>query len=124
MCARSSGSATCRRLAHARGGPRQPSANAGKIAVASKAALEAARTCHPVRLQGFTPIVPLLDQRFAHTEPMAFNRRAPIGAHADLREAGDLVRQLLRLGARSALGGEIFAQAYVDSIPRREPYAP
>src|SRR5262245_25735792 len=111
-------SMSARRAARTEGSGRL--ANAGKVAVASKATFEAARARHPVRLQGLAPVIPLLDQRCAHAEPVASQCRAPIGAHAHLWEAGDLLRQLLRLGPRSALGGQILAQSDVQAFRGRD----
>src|SRR5262249_56975526 len=52
-----------------------------------------------------------LNQRLAHAKPVTPDGGAPIGPHANLREAGDLACQLLRLRTGASLGGDIFAQA-------------
>src|SRR3989454_8889155 len=88
-----------------------PSPNFAEVAVPTKPGFEAARTGHAVRDQRFAPVVPFLNQRLAHAKPVTPDGGAPIGAHADLREAGDLARELLRLRTGAALGGDIFAQA-------------
>src|SRR5262245_40430393 len=61
-----------------------------KIAVPAKAVPKAARPRHTVLRERFAPIVPFLNERFAHVEAMALDGRAPIGAHANLRKARDL----------------------------------
>src|SRR5262245_45365866 len=99
------------------------SSNLDEVAVPAEAGLEAARTGDTVLGQRFAPIVPFLNQCFAHAEPVAADGGAPIGAHADLREARDVARQLLRFGARAALLGEIFAQADLQALFRRD-FAP
>src|SRR5262245_48617223 len=67
------------------------SANPIEVPVPSKPAGKASRSLHPIGFEGLAAVVPFLDQGFAHAEAMAFNRRTPIGPHADLREAGDLL---------------------------------
>src|SRR5262249_52286307 len=73
----------------------------------------------PSRDQRFAPVVPLLDQRLAHAEPVTADSGAPIGAHANLREAGDVAGQLLRFLTRAALLREVFAQADLHALLRR-----
>src|SRR5262245_30108377 len=90
-----------------------------EVAVATEAVLEAARARHTVRDQRFAPVVPFLNQRLAHAEPMALDRGASIGAHANLWEACDLPRQLLRLRAGASLGSDVFAQADIQALLRR-----
>src|SRR5262245_1709441 len=46
------------------------SSNLGEVAVPAEASLEAARTGDTVRDQRFTPIIPFLNQRLAHAEPV------------------------------------------------------
>src|SRR5215510_1248684 len=75
-------------------------ANPIEVPMPSKAAGKASRSLDPIDFQ-----------RLAHAEAMAFDRRPPIGPHADLGKAGDLLGKFLRLGAGAALGGEVFTQA-------------
>src|SRR5690242_3533913 len=82
-----------------------------EVAVATEAALETGRSGDAVLDQRLAAVVPFLDQRLAHAESMASDRRASVGTHADLRKARDLLRQFLRLRAGPALRGDIFAQA-------------
>src|SRR5262249_52646203 len=94
------------------------SPNFVEVAVTTKAVLEAARTCDAVRDERFAPVVPFLNQRLAHAEPVALDGGASIGTHANLREACDLPCQLLRLRPRAPLGGDIFAQADAQALLR------
>src|SRR2546426_12216444 len=87
-----------------------PSPNFAEVAVPTKPGFEAARTGHAVRDQRFAPVVPFLNQRLAHAKPVTPDGGAPIGTHANLREAGDLAGELLRLRTGAALGGDVFAQ--------------
>src|SRR5215468_8172886 len=80
------------------------SPNFVEVAVTTEAVLEAARTCDAVRDERFAPVVPFLNQRLAHAEPVALDGGASIGAHANLREACDLPCQLLRLRPGAPLG--------------------
>src|SRR5262249_27282886 len=89
------------------------SPNFVEVTVTTKPVLEAARTPHTVRDERFAPVVPFLDQRLAHAEPVTPDRGASIGSHANLREAPVPPRQLLSLLASAALGGDVFAQADV-----------
>src|SRR5262245_49773382 len=86
------------------------SADLGEIAVAAEPVLEARRAGDAVFDQRFAAVVPLVDQRLAHREPVAPDGRATVGAHADLREACNLARELLGLGARPALRRDVLAQ--------------
>src|SRR5262249_2786641 len=95
------------------------SPNFVEVAVATEAVLEAARARPTAPGQRFAPVVPFLDQHLAPAEPMALDRGASIGAHANLREARDLPRQLLRLCPGAALGSDVFAQADVQALLRR-----
>src|SRR3982751_1079979 len=74
-------------------------------------AAETAGPRHAVRDQRFAAVIPFLNQRLADAEAMALDGGAPVGADADLRKPRDLLGERLRLGAGSALGGQIFAQA-------------
>src|SRR5207247_5618819 len=94
------------------------SSNFIEVAVTTEAVLEAARTCYAVRDERFTPVVPFLNQRLAHAEPVALDGGAAIGTHADLGEACDVMSQLLRFLARAALGHEIFTQADLQALVR------
>src|SRR5262245_37947387 len=85
----------------------------------TEAVLEPARARYAVLDQRLAPVVPLLDQRFAHAEPVTLDRGASIRAHAHLREAGDLSCQFICLLAGAALRGEVFAQADVEALLRR-----
>src|SRR6266536_5138696 len=96
--------------------PRSP--NFREVAVAAEAGLEAARARDAVLNQRFAPVVPFLNQGFAHAEPVAADGGAAIGTHADLGEACDLMSQLLRFLARAALGREIFTQADLQALVR------
>ena len=58
---------------------------------------EPARSRHTILDKCFAPIVPFLNERFAHIKPVTLNGGASIGTHTDLREARDLACQLLRL---------------------------
>src|SRR5262249_4671941 len=95
------------------------SPNFVEVAVTTEAVLEAARARHTVRHERFPPVVPFRDHRPAHAEPVTLDGGAPIGAHANLREARDLPRQLLRLRPGAALGSDVFAQADVQALLRR-----
>src|SRR5262245_15382705 len=90
-----------------------------EIAMAPQPALEAAGTRYAIGDQGFAAIVPFLNQRVAHTKPMAFDGRTPVCANAHLREAGNLLRQLLGLRSGAALGGDVFAQANAQTFLSR-----
>src|SRR5262245_34039669 len=83
--------------------------NLAKVAVAAEAVLEAARARDAVLDQCFAPVVPFLDERLAHGQPVTPDRGASIGAYANLREPGDLACQFLRLFARTAFGREVLA---------------
>src|SRR5262245_6191220 len=100
--------------------PTHPSAfrssNLGEVAVAAEAGLEAARTGDTVLHERFAPVVPFLNQALAHAEPVTADGGASIGTHADLREARDVMRQLLCFGTRAALRREIFAQADLQAL--------
>src|SRR5260370_22102609 len=87
------------------------SPNFVEVAVPTQPGFEGARSGNAVRDQRFAPVIPFLNQRLAHAKPMAPDGGAPIGAHANLREAGDFARELLRLRTGAALGGDVFAQA-------------
>src|SRR5947207_14181566 len=95
------------------------SANFREVSVPAEAVLEATRAGDPVRGQRFTPVVPFLNQRLAHAEPVAADGGAAIGTHADLGKARDVMSQLLRFLARAALGREIFTQASLHALLRR-----
>src|SRR5262245_58893706 len=95
------------------------SPNFVEVAVTTEAVLEAARTCNAVRDERFAPVVPFLNHRLAHAEPVAHDGGASIGAHANLREARDPPCQLLRLRPGAPLGGDIFAQADAQALLRR-----
>src|SRR5262249_24751948 len=108
-----------RRRARSRSPDDCNSPNFREVAVPAEARLKAARTRDAVRDQRFAPVVPLLDQRLAHAEPVTADSGAPIGAHANLREAGDVAGQLLRFLTRAALLREVFAQADLHALLRR-----
>src|SRR5262249_59818813 len=78
-------------------------ANPIEVSMPSKAAGKASRSLDPIDFQRLAAVVPFLDQGLAHAEAMAFDRRPPIGPHADLGKAGDLLGKFLRLGAGPAL---------------------
>src|SRR5262249_28182576 len=78
------------------------SPNFVEVAVTTEAVLEAARARHTVRDERFAPVVPFLDQRLAHAEPVTLDGGASIGAPANLPEARDLPRPLLPLRPGSA----------------------
>src|SRR5262245_49473188 len=94
-------------------------ANPIEVSMPSKAAGKASRSLDPIDFQRLAAVVPFLDQGLAHAEAMAFDRRPPIGPHADLGKAGDLLGKFLRLGAGAALGGEVFTQAERQALVRR-----
>src|SRR5262249_48903576 len=105
------------RVRSRRQSPRSP--NFVEVAVTTEAVLEAARTCDAVRDERFAPVVPFLNQRLAHAEPVALDGGASIGTHANLREACDLPCELLRLRPGASLRADIFAQADVQALLRR-----
>src|SRR5262249_42327084 len=95
------------------------SPNFVEVAVATEAVLEAARARHTIRDQRFAPVVPFLDQRLAHAEPVTPDGGAPIGAHANLRKARHPARDPPPLPPRASLGSDVFAQADVQALLRR-----
>src|SRR5215510_16216399 len=86
--------------------------------MSTEAVREAARARYAVLDQRLAPVVPLLDQRLAHAEPVTLDRGASIGAHAHLREARDLPRELICLLAGATLGGKVLAQADSQTLLR------
>src|SRR5260370_25338552 len=77
------------------------------------------RPRHTILDKCFAPIVPFLNERFAHIKPVTLNGGASIGTHTDLREARDLACQLLRLLASAPPRGDVFAQTNVQTLFRR-----
>src|SRR5262249_30080346 len=87
-----------------------------EIAVPAESVLEPSRARDAIFDERLAAVVPFLNQRLAHRQAVALDRRAAIGAHAHLREAGDLMRQLLGLLPRAALRREVFAQADIQAL--------
>src|SRR5262249_16075570 len=90
-----------------------------EVAVAAKTTGEAARARDAVFNQRLTPVVPLLDQPFAYGKTVALDGGAPVGTDADLRKARDLLGDFFRLRPSATLGGEVFAQANLQTLVRR-----
>ena len=80
----------------------------------AEAGLEAARARDAVLNQRFAPVVPFLNQSFAHAEPVTADGGAAIGTHADLGEACDVMSQLLRFRARLFAHVQRLSLAYHD----------
>ncbi len=95
---------------------RRPLSNFGKIAVPTETISETTRTGHAVPNQRLASVIPFLNQRLAHAKTMALDRRASIGARADLGELRYVLRELLRFLPRAPLGREIFAQSNVQTL--------
>src|SRR6185369_11313351 len=93
--------------------------NLRKVAVSTETVLEARGSGNAVFDQGFASVVPLLDQRIANRKPMTLDRRATVGAHADLRESRNLLRQFFRLCACTSFGSHVFAKTNVQTFFRR-----
>src|SRR5690242_3533917 len=87
-----------------------------EIAMPSQSALEAAGASDAVGNQRLAAVVPFLNQPLAYGQSVALDRGTPVSAHAHLREASDFLRQLLGLGAGTALGGDVFAQADLQTL--------
>src|SRR5690606_28153402 len=106
-----------------RAGP-APARSAGspdgrEIAVAAEAVAEPRRTGDAVLAQCLLAVVPFLDHRLADRQTVLADRRAPVGAHADLREAGDVVGDVLGRLARRAVGHHVFAEADPEALVGR-----
>src|SRR5215470_17786951 len=87
--------------------------------MAAKTTGEAPRARHAVFDQRLAPVVPFLDQTIAHGKTVALDGGAPVGTDADLRKARDLLGEFFRLRASTTLGGEVFAQANLQTLVRR-----
>src|SRR5262249_40356145 len=98
---------------------RAQSANPVEVSVSTESVLEASCARYALLDQRLPALVPLLDQRLSYAETVALDCRAPIGAHADLRETSDVTCQLFRFRASTTLGGEVFAQTDVQALLRR-----
>ena len=82
-----------------------------EVAVPAETVLEARRSGYAVFDQRLAAVVPFLNQRLAHGEPVALDGGPAIGAYANLREARDLLREFLRLLPRAAFRGDVLALA-------------
>src|ERR1700756_3052525 len=96
------------------------SADFSEVAVAAETVLEPGGAVDTVDDQRLAAVVPFLNERIAHRKAVALDRRAAIGAHASLREAGDLLRQLLRLLPSASFGRNIFAKADAQAFVGRD----
>src|SRR5262249_23918415 len=90
-----------------------------EVAVPAKTTGEAARARDAVFDQRLAPVVPLLNQPIAHRKPLALDGGAAVGTDTDLRKARDLLGEFFRLRASTTLGGEVFAQANLQTLVRR-----
>src|ERR1700755_3048363 len=90
------------------------------VAVAAETVLEPGGAVYTVDDQLLAAVVPFLNERIAHRKAVALDRRAAIGAHASLREAGDLLRQLLGLLPSASVRRDIFAQADAQAFVGRD----
>ena len=75
--------------------------------MAAEAVLEAGCARYAIRDQRLTSIVPFLDQRVAHAEALALDGRTAIGTRANLREARDLLGDILGFLPRPTFRGEV-----------------
>ena len=82
----------------------------------AKPVLETARSGDTVFDQRFASVIPFLDKRLAHGKAMALDGGAPVGAHADLWKAGDLLRKFFCLCASASLGSDVFAQTNIQAF--------
>src|SRR6476661_3965718 len=96
------------------------SADFSEVAVAAETVLEPGGAVDTVDDQRLAAVVPFLNERIAHREAVALDRRPAIGAHASLREAGDLLCQLLRLLPSASDRRDIFAQADAEAFVGRD----
>src|SRR6267378_6547607 len=94
--------------AHERGSACERS-DVGEITVPAFARREARGAGGAVDLESREAVVPLLAHRLAQRQPLLHVGRAPVGAHAGLRKARDLVRHRLRELARLAIGDQMLA---------------
>ena len=90
--------------------------NLGEVAMPAKAVLETSRSGDTVFDQRFASVVPLLDERLAHGKTMTLDGGAPVRAHADLRKAGDHLREFFCLCASASLGSDVFAQTNIQAF--------
>src|SRR5262249_24697503 len=90
-----------------------------EVAVPTETTLEARRSRNAVFDQRFASVVPLLDQRTANRESVTLDRRPAGGAHADLRESSNLLRQFFRLCACASFGSHVLAETNVQTFFRR-----
>src|SRR4029078_153659 len=93
--------------------------NLREVTVPTETILEAGSSGNAVFDQGFASVVQLLDQRIANRKPVTLDRRATVGAHADLRETGNLLRQFFGLRACPSFGSHVFAETNVKTFSRR-----
>src|SRR5512132_4413070 len=90
--------------------------DSAEIAVPAEAALEARGAGDAVFRQGFTPIVPFLNQRIANGEAMAADGGTTIGADADRRKTRDLAGKPLGFFTNGAVGHDVFAEPDAEAL--------
>src|SRR5207249_6688846 len=89
-----------------------------EVTMPALARSEARGTRGAVRLEGGKAVVPLLAHRLAERQALLHISRAPIGAHAGLRKARDLVRHGLGESPRLAIGNYMLAGADAQRLVR------